>query len=352
MTAAGRTTDAAKGAKDADGRFDRVAILGLGLLGGSVALAARECAAARTVVGTGRRQEALQEAARGGVIDAYASVERAVDAADLVILATPVTAMADQLRRAAPHLRPDTLVTDVGSVKGVLAEQLPGLLPPGVPYVGSHPMAGSHLRGVEHARADLFRGAPCVVTGSADADAVDRVAAFWERLGARVVRRSPAEHDAEVAWVSHVPHVLAFAFARSLGAAPETAGRLGGSGFRDFTRIAQSDAELWSDILVANAKSIAGPLRAVAEELQRFAAQLEAGDAEGLERAIAEARATLARTQSAAHGDEGVDPKVDANDSNARSGSAGEGRSARSGGASPEIQVAPEAAAPKGKKNE
>jgi prephenate dehydrogenase len=173
---------------------------------------------------------------------------------------------------------------------------------------------------------------------------VERIAAFWERLGARVVRRDPLEHDAEVAWVSHVPHVLAFAFARSLAAAPETAGSLGGTGFRDFTRIAQSDAELWSDILVANAKSIAGPLRQVAEELRRFAAALEAGDADGLERTIAEARAVLARTLAASHGAE--------DDSETRRGSADAGDSARSGGANPEIQAAPEAATPKGKKNE
>jgi len=323
----------------AEGRFERIAVLGLGLLGGSVALAARERGAARSVVGTGRRREALEEAARRGVIDASASVERAVDAADLVVLATPVTAMAAQLQRAAPHLRPGTVVTDVGSVKGVLAETLPGLLPPGVPYVGSHPMAGSHLRGVEHARADLFVDAPCVMTPTpqSDPEVVERLAAFWTRLGARVVRRDPLAHDAEVAWVSHVPHVLAFAFAESLGAAPDAAGQLGGSGFRDFTRIAQSDAELWSDILVANAKSIAGPLREVAEVLGRFAEQLEAGDAEGLERAIARARAVLARAQGGSDA-EGAVPTDDSD--------------ARSGGANPEIQAAPEAATPKGKKNE
>ena len=317
----------------ADGRFERVAILGLGLVGGSVALAARERRAAGTVVGTGRRRDALDDAVRRGLIDATATIERAVEAADLVILATPVTAMAAQLRRAASHLRPGTLVTDVGSVKGLPAETLPGLLPPGVPYVGSHPMAGSHLRGVEHARGDLFVDAPCVVTATPDTDprAVERIAAFWERLGARVVHRGPVEHDAEVAWVSHVPHVLAFAFARSLVAAPETAGRLGGSGFRDFTRIAQSDAELWSDILVANAKSIAGPLREVAEELRHFAVDLESGDVEALESSIAQARSVLARTLAAARED----------DSNARSG-----------GEYPEIQAAPEAATPKGKKNE
>jgi prephenate dehydrogenase len=189
-------------------------------------------------------------------------------------------------------------------------------------------MAGSHLRGVEHARADLFVGAPCVVTAGPDTDpaAVERVSAFWMQLGARVVRRDPATHDAEVAWVSHVPHVLAFAFARSLAAAPATAGQLGGSGFRDFTRIAQSDAELWSDILVANAKSIAGPLRELAEVLRRFAGQLESGDAEALERSIAHARAELARLEQAHHDSD-----------------------ARSGGANPEIQAAPVAATPKGK---
>lgn len=322
------------------GPFDRIAVLGLGLLGGSVARAARERGVAKAVIGTGRRREALDEAVRQGVIDATATVERAVDGADLVILATPVNAMVDQLRRAAPHLRPGTIVTDVGSVKGVLDEGLPGLLPPGVPYVGSHPMAGSHLRGCEHARADLFEGAPCVVTatGDSDPDAVERIVDFWSRLGARVVRRDPAQHDAEVAWVSHVPHVLAFAFAQSLAAAPETAGRLGGSGFRDFTRIAQSDAELWSDILVANAKSIAGPLREVAQVLSRYAGDLEAGDTEALERAIAEARQQLAKAN--AQREEGVrDGPAAAND-------------ARSGGENPEIQAAPEAATRKATETE
>lgn len=329
-----------------DGRFGRIAVLGLGLLGGSVALAARERGAARTVVGTGRRRDALEEAVRQGVVDATAPVERAVDGAELVVLATPVNAMAEQLRRAAPHLRPGTLVTDVGSVKGVLAETLPGLLPPGVPYVGSHPMAGSHLRGVEHAREDLFEGAPCVVTPTPESDpeAVSRLCDFWTRLGAHVVQRDPGQHDAEVAWVSHVPHVLAFAFAQSLSAAPPTAGRLGGSGFRDFTRIAQSDAELWSDILVANAKSIAGPLREVARVLSRYAGELEAGDAEGLERAIGEAREHLARAVRTA----GPDDSDASGDRPAR-GDGAVANDARSGGENPEIQVAPEAATPKGK---
>jgi len=295
-------------------QFERLAVLGLGLLGGSVARAARARGVVRRAVGSGRRAEALAAAVRAGVVDETAPVEEAVAGADLVVLATPVHAMAGTLRRAAPHLAPGALVTDVGSVKGVLAETLPGLLPEGVPYVGSHPMAGSHLRGVEHARADLFEGAPCVVAPvhpERDGAPVARLSAFWGALGARVVVRDPAVHDAEVAWVSHVPHVLAFAFARALESAPAGAGGLAGSGFRDFSRIARSDAELWSDILGANAKAIAGPLRTVADRLAELARDLEAGDAWALERSIGAARAALART---AHREE------DSNDLGARSG--------------------------------
>src|SRR5690606_17292264 len=181
------------------------------------------------------------------------------------------------LADAGPALAPGALVTDVGSVKGVLADTLPGLLPPGVHYVGSHPMAGSHEKGPDHARPDLFEGAACVVTPvpGDPPEAVERIEGLWRALGARVVRRDPAGHDREVAWMSHLPHVLAFAFARALAEAPPGARDVAGPGFRDFTRIARSDAELWADILVANAKALAGPLARVARELAEAARVLE-----------------------------------------------------------------------------
>jgi prephenate dehydrogenase len=215
--------------------FDRLAVLGLGLLGGSVAWAARVRGAARQVVGCGRQPAPLREARARGLVDAWAvEPAEAVRDADLVVLATPVGAMAGVLRSAAPALRAGTLVTDVGSVKGLLAETLPGIVPPGVRYVGSHPMAGSHEKGPGHARPDLLEGATCVVAASPGdpPEAVARLAAFWSALGARVVRRDPATHDLEVAWISHVPHALAFAFARALGDAPPGAGELAGTGFR------------------------------------------------------------------------------------------------------------------------
>jgi prephenate dehydrogenase len=272
-----------------------VAVLGLGLLGGSVALAVRSRGVARQVAGATRSAEALSAALRQGALDEAGSYAEAARGAELVVLATPVTAMADVVRQVAPVLRPPAIVTDVGSVKAVLCETLPGLLPRGVSYVGAHPMAGSHLRGLGHARADLFDGAVCIVTRSPDAAALERTTEFWRALGARVVHRDAAQHDAEVAWMSHVPHVLAFAFASALEAAPSGAGAVAGAGFRDFTRIAQSDPELWGDILTANRKALAAPLARAQESLQELARALEANDADEVERRIAAARAALVR---------------------------------------------------------
>ena len=277
-------------------RFERIAVLGLGLLGGSLAWAARTRNLAGEVVGCGRRPEPLARALERGLVDRVTvDPADAVAGADLVVLATPVGLMGRVLREAAPHLAAGALVTDVGSVKAALAETLPGLLPPGVLYVGSHPMAGSHEKGPDHARSDLFEGATCIVssTRQSPAAAVARIEGFWTSLGARVLRRDPTAHDREVAWMSHLPHVLAFAFVRALEEAPAGARQVAGPGFRDFTRIARSDAELWADILVANAKAMGGPLARVAAELGEIARVIEAGDAEALERWIAEARTQL-----------------------------------------------------------
>jgi len=276
--------------------FECVGVVGLGLLGGSVALAARQRGVAARVIGATRRDAARERALRDGAVDEIAPLDEVARQADLVVLATPVYAMADVLRGLAPGLRGGTIVTDVGSVKSPLVETLPGLLPPGATYVGSHPMAGSHERGMDHARGDLFEGASCIVTETDDTRAVERVCAFWHELGAEVVRRTPTAHDSEVAWVSHVPHVLAFAFARALEGAPRGAGEVAGAGFRDFTRIARSDAELWGDILTANRKALAAPLQAAGVALTELARSIEAGDAEALERLLMSARQTLSST--------------------------------------------------------
>jgi prephenate dehydrogenase len=274
--------------------YERMAVLGLGLLGGSLARAARERGAVRSVLGSTRRESAREAALREGAVDGVGSPEEVVRDADLVVLATPVFAMAEATRRIAPHLRTGATVTDVGSVKGMLHDTLPGLLPRGVRYIGSHPMAGSHERGFAHSRGDLFRGAACIVTETQASPERDRLCDFWRALGARVIVREPQDHDAEVAWMSHLPHTLAYAFAAALAGAPGSARDVSGAGFRDFTRIARSEPELWGDILTANRKALSGPLQSAAEALGRLGRAIEAGDADGLERLIGSAREALA----------------------------------------------------------
>ena len=278
--------------------YERIAVIGLGLLGGSVARAARKRGAARVVVGATRRRSALDRALAEGVVDAVASREEVVRDAELVVLATPVSAMAETIRAVSPGLAPGAIVTDVGSVKAVLHETLPGLLPPGVRYIGSHPMAGSHQRGFEQSREDLFDGAPCVVSESGASREQAKLCDFWRALGARVIVRDAADHDAEAAWVSHVPHALAYAFAEALTRAPAGARDLAGSGFRDFTRIARSEPEMWGEILSENHKALAAPLQAVAEALAGIGRAIEANDVDALERKINAARETLSRFSS------------------------------------------------------
>jgi prephenate dehydrogenase len=277
--------------------FRRLAVLGLGLLGGSVAIAARQRGLASQVAGAARRADVRALALERGFVDEAADFEAAAAGADLVVLATPVFAMPELVRRIAPSLAPGAIVTDVGSVKRVLVEVLPGLLPAGSLYIGSHPMAGSHRSGIEHAREDLFEGAACVVTETPDAALRERVCGFWRALGARVVLRDAASHDAEVAWMSHLPHALAFAFAAALRAAPERAFEVAGAGFRDFTRIAHSEPELWADILAANRKALAAPLQAAGQALAELARAIEANDVEALERFFGAARDALSRAE-------------------------------------------------------
>ena len=286
--------------------YSRIAVLGLGLLGGSLAFAARRRGVAREVVGATRSASARERALRDGAVDRAEDPEQAVVGAELVVLATPITAMPELLRRVASRLADGAVVTDVGSVKGPLAEVLPGLLPAGARYVGSHPMAGSHERGMESAHPDLFEGAPCVVCAPAgDADG-ERVAAFWRAIGCRVVCRDPERHDAEVAWMSHVPHAMAFAFAAALASAPPGAREVAGPGFRDFTRIAHSDPELWADIFHANHKALAAPLEAARSAFEALCSAIEAGDADSVLRLLESARRSLYPAPSGGSAGEGA----------------------------------------------
>jgi prephenate dehydrogenase len=256
--------------------FGTVAILGPGLIGGSLALAITERKLADKLVIWARRKESLQ-ALEKHFPDALLTNEQkpAVKSADLVILCVPIESLGEHAGIIADALKANAIVTDVGSVKGSVVRELTGKLAGKARWVGSHPMAGSEKAGFAAARADLFQGATVVVTptGETDAAALATVTAFWQACGGNVKTLSPTEHDRLVAQVSHLPHLLASVLVEQT----ETAAlALAGGGFRDSTRIAGGPPDLWSEILAANATEIAPALRSLIARLEIVADDLAA----------------------------------------------------------------------------
>ncbi len=268
--------------------FDRLAVAGVGLIGGSLALAAREAGLVGEIVGLGRSEGNLRVALERGIIDrATRDAADAARGAACVVLAVPVGAMAEVLRAMVPTLPPRAIVTDVGSVKASIVRMAGAIVGP-ARFVGAHPIAGTEEAGAAAARADLFRGARCILTPTAEtsAEARARVAELWKGVGARVEEMDAARHDRILAWVSHLPHVLAFSL---LGACPEEALPYAGPSFRSATRVAASPAAVWRDVCVANAAPIGAALDGWLEKLGELRAAIEAGDAGALERMFAAA---------------------------------------------------------------
>lgn len=270
--------------------FGKIAVLGGGLLGGSLALALRGRHGVRRVVLWARRPETVDAASALG-IEASGDMTAAVAGADLIVLATPVGAMAGLIRAAvAAGLPAGAVVTDVGSVKRSPHRALADLLE-GRCFVGSHPMAGSEQTGIGAARADLFEDAACIVTAeeTTTAGAVARVEEFWRALGCRVARMDPAGHDALVARVSHLPHLVAAALART-ALRLDGQGDSGGGGLRDTTRVAAGDPSMWAEIVTENRDAVAGPVREMIGELREMLAMVEAGQEELLRSWLARAK--------------------------------------------------------------
>jgi prephenate dehydrogenase len=262
--------------------WDTVAIVGVGLIGGSIGLALRERKLAQRVIGIGRRKASLQRAlACGCVSETTTSIGEGVRAADLVVVCSPIETIARHVAEAGQHMPEGSIITDAGSTKAELVMRgevaLAERFPRRMPFVGSHPIAGSERTGPEAARADLFDGRVVVVTESeiSDHDVVDTVEEFWQSLGARVVRMSPADHDAALARTSHLPHLVAAALA---AATPSELLELTGTGWHDSTRIAAGDVDLWRQILLANASPTLKALTDFETVLARFRAALAAAD--------------------------------------------------------------------------
>ena len=268
----------------------RLGLVGLGLLGGSVAKAARAQGLADEIVAVGRDRARLEPALRDGAIDrATTDLAEGVRDVDFCLLATPVATLSSLLPAVWRALPSDAVLTDVGSTKAAIVEAAERLAV-GRPlaFVGSHPMAGSEQAGYRVSRADLFRGATVIVTPTerTDSHAVKRVGAFWEALGGRLVTLDPVTHDRATAAISHLPHLVADALVDAVVRMDPRFFEVAGRGFKDTTRIAASDPQMWREIFQENRAGLAEALaafRAALDELERLIAR---GDAAAIEAAL------------------------------------------------------------------
>lgn len=271
-------------------QFRKITIVGVGLLGGSIGLAARKFRIAGEIAGYVRREKTAIQCEKAGASD-YATTDlaAAVSNSDLVILCTPLAQMNSLVEQFLPALKRGAIVTDVGSVKADVVRELESLIArTGAYFVGSHPMAGGEKTGVLAARHDLFEKAVCVLTPTAksQASAVRNLEKFWKSLGAQVVKMPPEQHDAFVSRTSHLPHVVAATLANLvLGPAqPRGQAQLCANGFRDTTRVASGSPEMWRDIALANRKHLDGALSALISELRSFQRTLQNSDGNGIEK--------------------------------------------------------------------
>lgn len=289
--------------------YAKLAIIGAGLIGSSLARAARRAGAAGTIAVHDRDAAVRAETASLGFADAVcASLEEAVAGADLVVIATPVGAIADVIKALGPYLEAGATLSDVGSVKSPVAA-LAAELRADIAFIPAHPVAGTEHSGPAAGFGELFDGRWTILTpveGRASKASRDRLEAFWQALGARVAVMDAAHHDRALAVTSHLPHLLAFTLVgtaadlEALG--EEEIVKYAAGGFRDYTRIAASDPVMWRDIFLANTPAVLGVLDRFAEDLARLRTAIEAGDGEALFEAFARARLLRAKVHAAGQG--------------------------------------------------
>jgi prephenate dehydrogenase len=277
-------------------QFQKITIIGVGLLGGSIGLAARKNRVAGEIAGFVRSKKSVADCEKFGATDfATTDLLAAVSNSDLVILCTPPAQMAALTTQFLPALKRGAIVTDVGSVKAGVVRELESLVKKsGAHFVGSHPMAGAEKTGVAVARADLFVNAACVVTPTkkSNAVAVRKLEQFWKSLGARVLKMDAAQHDLLVSRTSHLPHVIAATLAGLIlnPASPKLQAQLCATGFRDTTRIASGSPEMWRDIALVNHKNVSQSVDAFVVELKKFQTALKKSDAKAVEKFFAIAK--------------------------------------------------------------
>jgi prephenate dehydrogenase len=269
--------------------FNKVTIIGVGLIGGSLAKVLKGKKLAKEITGAGRGRKTLELALSIGVIDRMGQVlSQAVEDADLVVLASPVGAFERIVAEVASKLKKGAILTDVGSVKGSLVKRIEAALPSGVHYVPGHPIAGKEKHGVAEASEALFRGAKCILTPTTktDSKALEAVKALWSAAGANVVLMDADAHDHIFAAVSHLPHAAAFAMVNTVAefsSGSDNYISFSGAGFRDFTRIAASSPEMWRDVCLLNGKNIIEMIEQFQLALDNIKNAIERRDADKLD---------------------------------------------------------------------
>lgn len=270
--------------------LDTVAIVGVGLIGGSIGLALRQRGLVENVVGIGRRQVSLRIARRtGAVTQTTIDLAKGVAKAQLVIVCTPVAQIVGHVREAAKHCREGTLFTDAGSTKQAIVAALDEGLPRGCRFLGSHPIAGSEKTGPSYAQADLFDGRVAVLTPTRNtrAEDFDLLEQFWQSLGSVVLQMSPEEHDRALAVTSHLPHLAAAALATTVS---EKYFRVAGTGILDTTRLAGGDVELWKQIVMSNRENVLAALEQFGACLTAMHSAIRNRDEADLERILTTAK--------------------------------------------------------------
>ena len=272
-----------------DAVVERLALIGAGLIGSSIARAARDFNAARSIVVYDAAPDVRARVREIGIADAVEDdIADAVKTADLVIICTPVGVCGEVAKQIAPHLKPGAIISDVGSVKGAVVAQVAPHLPAQVLFVPAHPIAGTEFSGPDAGFATLFCNRWCILTppANADADAVARLDDFWTRIGAKVERMSPAHHDKVLALTSHLPHLIAYNIVGTADDFGEQTRseviKFSASGFRDFTRIASSDPTMWRDIFLNNREAVLEMLGRFNEDLSALQKMIRLNDGDAL----------------------------------------------------------------------
>ncbi|MCX8031066.1 MAG: prephenate dehydrogenase/arogenate dehydrogenase family protein [Thermodesulfovibrionales bacterium] len=267
--------------------FNKISIIGIGLLGASFAMAARKKALCNNIHGFSRDLKKLQKAKSQGIIDEYShDIQEVCKNADLVVLATPVGAFLNIVEKIKNYLKKDCLITDLGSIKGNLVYSIESLLPQEVNYIGSHPIAGGEKSGLDNAKSDLFENALCILTPTekSNNDALNKLQISWRILGSKVELMNPHQHDEVYALVSHLPHLVAYALVITVGEINEDYISFAGQGFKDTTRIAMSSPEIWRDISFYNKDNLIRLIRVLKDNLDNIENYLNTEDFIALEK--------------------------------------------------------------------